>query len=210
MILFTPTFFFFLLKTSSALHLLHDTSRKTNNFLHPPAEVRKLSSSVFRPISGLLIAQQSVGWSGPCSPSFEDCGCQFFPKRWQSGCIKVNRVDMCRCVRVGGCGCMLGGWRWGSLAGSGPGRILKKIPDPMPDPGQRPFPIWKSIIGRFYWLTRRTRSSIQLWRHGSDFTYTKNSERPGLGFYLHKDGAMLMSIWNFRWATLYKMVIFKG
>ena len=33
----------------------------------------------------------------------------------------------------------------------------------------------KWTIGRFYWLTRRTRSSIQLWRHGSDFTYTKNS-----------------------------------
>ena len=33
----------------------------------------------------------------------------------------------------------------------------------------------KSIIGRFYWLTRRTRSSMQLWRHGSDFIYTKNS-----------------------------------
>ena len=33
----------------------------------------------------------------------------------------------------------------------------------------------KSTIGRFYWLTRRTRSSMQLRRHGSDFTYTKNS-----------------------------------
>ena len=33
----------------------------------------------------------------------------------------------------------------------------------------------KWTIGRFYWLTRRTRSSMQLWGHGSDFTYTKNS-----------------------------------
>ena len=33
----------------------------------------------------------------------------------------------------------------------------------------------KLTIGRFYWLTRRTRSFLQLWRHGSDFLYTKNS-----------------------------------
>ena len=33
----------------------------------------------------------------------------------------------------------------------------------------------KWTIGRFYWLTRRTRSFLQLWRHGSDFLYTKNS-----------------------------------
>ena len=25
-----------------------------------------------------------------------------------------------------------------------------------------------------------------IWRHGSDFIYTKNSARPGSGFYLHK------------------------
>ena len=27
----------------------------------------------------------------------------------------------------------------------------------------------------------------QIWRHGSDFIYTKNSARPGSGFYLHKE-----------------------
>ena len=45
----------------------------------------------------------------------------------------------------------------------------------------------KSTIGRFYCLTRRTRPGLQLWRHGSDFIYTKNSARPGSGFYLHKE-----------------------
>ena len=33
----------------------------------------------------------------------------------------------------------------------------------------------KWTIGRFYWLTRRTRPFLQLWRRGSDFLYTKNS-----------------------------------
>ena len=32
----------------------------------------------------------------------------------------------------------------------------------------------KWTIRRFYWLTRRTRPFLQLWRHGSDFLYTKN------------------------------------
>ena len=44
----------------------------------------------------------------------------------------------------------------------------------------------KLTIGRVYWLTRRTRPLFQIWRHGSDFIYIKNSARPGSGFYLHK------------------------
>ena len=60
-------------------------------------------------------------------------------------------------------------------------RFLRRCPDRVPRQGaptgccgfsSKPI---KWTIGRFYWLTRRTRSSIQLWRHGSDFTYTKNS-----------------------------------
>ena len=35
----------------------------------------------------------------------------FFPKRWQSGCIKVNR-GVCVRVRVSRCGGM---WRWGGV-----------------------------------------------------------------------------------------------
>ena len=63
---------------------------------------------------------------------------------------------------------------------SDPGRetVFTEVPQHQgPATGWRAFssnPV-KSIIGRFYWLTRRTRSSMQLWRHGSDFTYTKNS-----------------------------------
>ena len=58
----------------------------------------------------------------------------------------------------------------------------------------------KSTIGRFYWLTRRTRPGLQLWRNGSDFIYTKNSARPGSGFYLHKEEveAMRSKIANFK------------
>ena len=75
----------------------------------------------------------------------------FFPKRCQPGSIKVNRVDMCRCVRVGGCGCMLGGDRGAASPGPGRAGFRKKsgdpmpdpvpdpVPDPMPDPMQRPF-----------------------------------------------------------------------
>ena len=33
---------------------------------------------------------------------------------------------------------------------------------------------------------RRPGSPAEVWRHGSDFIYTKNSARPGSGFYLHK------------------------
>ena len=44
--------------------------------------------------------------------------CPFFPKRWQSGCIKVNRDDMCRCAREGGYERV---WRWGG--GGNPRRI---------------------------------------------------------------------------------------
>ena len=62
---------------------------------------------------------------------------------------------------------------------SDPGRetVFTEVPRQGPAAGWRAFsskPV-KWTIGRFYWLTRRTRSSIQLWRHGSDFTYTKNS-----------------------------------
>ena len=62
---------------------------------------------------------------------------------------------------------------------SDPGREpdFTEVPQQGPATGWRAFsskPV-KWTIGRFYWLTRRTRSSIQLWRHGSDFTYTKNS-----------------------------------
>ena len=62
---------------------------------------------------------------------------------------------------------------------SDPGRetVFTGVPRQGPPTGWRAFsskPV-KSIIGRFYWLTRRTRSSMQLWRHGSDFIYTKNS-----------------------------------
>ena len=52
-----------------------------------------------------------------------------------------------------------------------------RVPQPGPATGWRAFsskPV-KWTIGRFYWLTRRTRSFLQLWRHGSDFIYTKNS-----------------------------------
>ena len=45
---------------------------------------------------------------------------------------------MCRCVRVGGCGCMLGGRQGGSLAGSGPGRISTNIRRSYPGPIQIP------------------------------------------------------------------------
>ena len=47
----------------------------------------------------------------------------------------------------------------------------------VPQQGWRAFsskPV-KWTIRRFYWLTRRTRPFLQLWRHGSDFLYTKNS-----------------------------------
>ena len=62
---------------------------------------------------------------------------------------------------------------------SDPGRepVFTEVPQQGPPTGWRAFsskPV-KSTIGRFYWLTRRTRSSMQLWGHGSDFTYTKNS-----------------------------------
>ena len=62
---------------------------------------------------------------------------------------------------------------------SDPGRetVFTEVPRQGAPTGWRAFsskPV-KSIIGRFYWLTRRTRSSMQLWRHGSDFIYTKNS-----------------------------------
>ena len=56
-------------------------------------------------------------------------------------------------------------------------RSSTRVPRQGPPTGWRAFsskPI-KWTIGRFYWLTRRTRSFLQLWRHGSDFTYTKNS-----------------------------------
>ena len=33
---------------------------------------------------------------------------------------------------------------------------------------------------------RCSRPLYQIWRHGSDFIYAKNSARPGSGFYLHK------------------------
>ena len=50
-------------------------------------------------------------------------------------------------------------------------------PNKSPPTGWRAFsskPV-KWTIGRFYCLTRRTRPFLQLWRHGSDFLYTKNS-----------------------------------
>ena len=56
-------------------------------------------------------------------------------------------------------------------------RSSDRVPRQGPATGWRAFsskPV-KWTIGRFYWLTRRTRSFLQLWRHGSDFIYTKNS-----------------------------------
>ena len=71
-----------------------------------------------------------------------------------------------------------------------PGSSTRPTSDPGPDPvftevqpqevprqGWRAFsskPV-KWTIRRFYWLTRRARPFLQLWRHGSDFLYTKNS-----------------------------------
>ena len=62
---------------------------------------------------------------------------------------------------------------------SDPGRepVFTGVQPQGPATGRRAFsskPV-KWTIGRFYWLTRRTRSFLQLWRHGSDFIYTKNS-----------------------------------
>ena len=56
-------------------------------------------------------------------------------------------------------------------------RSSDRVPRQGPATGWRAFPSKpvKWTIGRFYWLTRRTRSFLQLRRHGSDFLYTKNS-----------------------------------
>ena len=74
---------------------------------------------------------------------------------------------MCRCVRVGGCGCMLGGRPWAASAGPPAAEIFPPFqilyprsytPDPVPqirypDPRRyffvESFICWKSIIGRF-------------------------------------------------------------
>ena len=53
-------------------------------------------------------------------------------------------------------------------------KIGSAAPELQEWPGAPSKPV-KWTIGRFYWLTRRTRSFLQLWRHGSDFPYTKNS-----------------------------------
>ena len=86
-----------------------------------------------------------------------DFSSDFFPKRWLSGCIKVNRDDMCRCVRVGGCGCMLGGRPWAASAGPPAAEIFPWFqilyPRSYPDPARyffaESFICLKSMIGRF-------------------------------------------------------------
>ena len=63
----------------------------------------------------------------------------------------------------------------------------------------------KWTIGRFYWLTRRTRPFLQLWRHGSDFLYTKNSAMGRSDCIYTKNSAR--PSWG---AMRQKMAIFKG
>ena len=82
-----------------------------------------------------------------------------------------------------------------------------RVPQQGPPPGWRAFsskPV-KWTIGRFYWLTRRTRSFLQLWRHGSDFLYTKNSAMGRSDCIYTKNSAR--PSWG---AMRQKMAIFKG
>ena len=67
----------------------------------------------------------------------KDNWCRLFLKTHLSGCIRVNRDDICRCARVGWCGSECGGgWVWGASAGP-VGRKFQKIPDPVFDPVPR-------------------------------------------------------------------------
>ena len=78
----------------------------------------------------------------------------FFPKRYQSGCIKVNRVCRCTCVHarvwvhvsVGACSAGSGGE---GLAGPGRAGFVKIFSDPVPDPAPNWFTLWKWSICRF-------------------------------------------------------------
>ena len=136
----------------------------------------------------------------------------FFPKRWQSGCIKVNRVDMCRCVWV-----WVGMWvharrrRGRGGVGPGPGRISKNIRRSYNlGSGQRPFTLWKCIIRRFsnskwaetaqsaafarvsywksdHWPTFKKRMRRRQSGRRCDFIYTRISRGPGSDFIYTKN-----------------------
>jgi len=82
----------------------------------------------------------------------------FFPKRWLSGCIEVNRDDMCMCAREGGCERVR---RWGG--GGKPRRIPAGPKFPFPEK------LYLDPVPRSY-------------TPGPAVTF-----RPKIWFYLHKE-----------------------
>ena len=83
------------------------------SLLHVPGETRLFAGLSNGDLVSVDLASGEIGSraklggavaSYVCSNSQLGRVCVFFPKRYQSGCIKVNRDDMCRCVTVCRCG----------------------------------------------------------------------------------------------------------
>ena len=91
-----------------------------------------MSSSIADTLRTLLMSDPASFSAASKFFSAWTSGSLFFPKDDYLGVLKSTATTCAGVWECGWvCGCMLGGWRWGSLAGSGPGRILKKILDPV-------------------------------------------------------------------------------